>query len=200
MSQTFLQVAQAQGGHRFGPFTGIVQIGSHPQQCQVLLQGLMPVHCQVMDNGNGTWTVTPTDRNGQVFLIQAGDQQLWPVQAPVIASPGDTLVLGSQQGARLTVLNEQQVQASAPPPSTAQKATGFAGSMQKELSRQAHARLMHRNRWYRDFYNYSYRLRSGSLTNPRVLVPLIGGVLGAIGTGFVACAGGVLALLQLLSG
>ena len=71
--------------------------------------------------------------------------------------------------------------------------------MQKEMSRQAHAKMMHRNRFYRDAYNFYYRFKTGSLSNPRVLVGLMGSIIGGIGFLFMSCAGGVLALIQMLT-
>jgi len=203
MATTFLQLAQHQGGQRFGPFQGgMIQIGSHPASCQVVINspGVTSVHAQVIDNNDGKYTVQPCDRSSPVWLMQAGNPQLWPVQGPVIAGPGDSIILGSEQGPSFLISTQNAAAAQAAKGAAGPLGNNFGGRMGKEIKRQAFAKLMHRNPMFRDAYNMWYRATTGGLSNPRVIVGLAGTIFSVIGAGFIGCAGLGLTALQLLTG
>lgn len=196
---TFLQLAPEQGGTRFGPFpAGVVQLGTDANHCQLTLAatpGIAPVHASITAMGGGRFTVQPTQQGLGLFLIQRGQTHSWPIEAPVTASHGDKLVIGSAAGPSFELQWEEAVVAAGPtavaaprglprPPGNSM-ASGVAG----ELQRQAMAKVLGRAGPLRDLYHLSYRLRSGSLSNPRILVSILGTVVVGFMTLATGCAG-----------
>ena len=206
---TYLQLPQNQGGTRFGPFPGgVVQLGTAQGQCQVVLApgpGLAPVHAQILDLGTGKFTVQPVQADAPLFLVQRGQTQLWPVNAPVTASAGDTVILGGPNGPRFQLQWEagaaggQGVQGPTAGAAGAAMGAGLAGGIARELKRQAFARQLAKAGPLRDAYHFVYRLRSGALTNPRVLIGLLGTVAGVLFMLGTSCLGFLGMLWQNLS-
>lgn len=196
MTATYLQVHP--GGQRFGPFHGgTITVGAHPSGSSIVLSapGVAPRHCQILCTGPGQYTVSPVERGLGVWIIQAGDTQRWPVQAPVLAKPGDSLIFGTESGPCFVIQAEQAPKAGFGQSRQGQS-SAFANAMQSEVKRQVFSHLVYRNPIVRDLYNYSYRFRSGGLTNPRFVIGLLGSVLSLIGVGIAACAGTGLAAWQ----
>ena len=76
---TYLHLAPQQGGTRFGPFSkGVIQLGSDPTRCQIVLDaglGIFAVHCLIQDGGNGTYSVMPTQANLKLWLLPSGEHE-----------------------------------------------------------------------------------------------------------------------------
>ena len=205
MSNTWLQLPAQMGGTRFGPFSGgIIQIGTDGSQCQIVLaqqMGIAPVHVTVAVQGPGTYLVQPVQRGFGLFIARKGGG-MSPVSAAVAANAGDALIIGTPAGPRFELVYEQE----APAPSSRQRngsrggGGGFAGALGKELMRQQRARWLMRNPLYREYYRLSQRYRTGAPTNPRVMVGLILGGMGALMALGTACLGGVGVLLRALTG
>lgn len=197
MPSTYLDLPPEMGGTQFGPFGGgAIQIGTDPQQNQIVLnqqQGIAPVHVQVIDQGEGNYLVAPVQKGYGLFLKRGGNIQ--PIGGATTARPGDVIVLGNPQGVRFKIRRDEQA-SSAPGAGAAGGAAagaaggGLGGRVFNELIRQQKARLMMRNRWFRDISRMMYRWRSGALTNPRVLVSLVGGAVAMLMAGVAACGGG----------
>lgn len=196
MGDTWLQLPVQMGGTRFGPFqSGLVQIGTDRGQCQIVLapqMGIAPVHVTVALQGPGAYVVQPVQRGFGLFLQKSGGN-LFPIAAAVQAAAGDTLILGSPAGPRFTLQYEETPRAvgGGRPArgAAAGGAGGIAGAVGRELMRQQRARWMMRNPLYREITNLQYRMRSGALTNPRVLVGLIVGGIGLVLTLGATCLG-----------
>jgi hypothetical protein len=201
---TFLQLASEQGGNRFGPFPGgLIVLGTDGRRCQLVMgpmAGILPVHGQISDHGNGTFTVQPADRKAVLFLVQQGQGQMWPLQAAVTARHGDVLVVGTEAGPRFTLQFEsdaRQVRAVQQPggggllPASAQRNLarqgGFGGAMQHEVKRQAQSKLMAGP--FRELYTMYYRFKSGSFFQPRYLITAVGGLVVLLGGSFASCFG-----------
>lgn len=214
---TYLQLPPQQGGTRFGPFpAGVIQLGTDPNHCQISLAatpGIAPIHVMISPMGGGRFNVQPIQQGLELHLIQRGQTQLWPIQGPTTATQGDAVVIGGAGGPTFTLQWEDPVVAAGPvargptgaAPGIAPGSGGFGGPRGRsnnlasgigaEMQRQAFARVLGRAGPLRDIYHMMYRLRSGALTNPRVIV----GVIGTMAAGFVAvatsCAGLVGAIL-----
>jgi hypothetical protein len=210
---TFLQLPPELGGLRFGPFPGPVQIGSDNRRCQIVLDpshGVFPVHAIVAPVGNQRYSVSAVAPEGKVFLIPYGQVHVWPVNGAVEAKVGDLVVLGTPHGPRFQI---QDAAPLGPAPTAGQivqnaRATGGeAGLVQgvqqfigevfhpaakgigAEAKRQGESALIAGSSPYRSAYQLWHRVRTGVLENPYVLVALLFGVLGIIGTGSVSCTG-----------
>ena len=194
---TFLQLAPNQGGQRFGPFQGQIRLGSNGGQCQVTVQtpGIMPVHAIVTDHGNGSFTIQPSEPQVRMFMRQAATGQVWPVQAPVAAASGDAVILGDESGPSFTLQHQAGAPAAGIQGRTHQRggARGGGGGMASGLAREAQrqwvSRLIARNYTARAVYQWYHRYRTGSLSNPRVLLPLITTVVGGLGLAAMSCMG-----------
>lgn len=214
-SQTYLQLAPEMGGLRFGPFTGMVQIGSERTRNQLVLDpahGIFPSHATLIETGPGVYTVGPVDHGCKVFVIPAGQQQMWPVQGYVQARAGDLLIFGTPAGPRF------QLQTAAaptpglasgtatatggnvlgalsalfgPPPSN--RGTSYGGRVANEMARRSRATLLTKSPW-REIYAVVTRFRTGALTNPRVLVSALSAVVTVVLGGGVTCSGLALAV------
>jgi hypothetical protein len=207
MGDTWLQLPPEMGGNRFGPFRGgLVQIGSDPGQCQIVLgaqMGIAPVHVTLAIQGPGSYLVQPVQRGFGLFLIRAGTGQLVPVPAAAPAGAGDTLVVGSPAGPRFTLFHEDNVARGAVGRGAAAAAgaglgAGLGGAVARELWRQQQARWMMRNPVFREISHLQYRLRSGALTNPRVIISLAVGVIGLVVAGGTTCLGALGVVAQRL--
>lgn len=210
---TFLQLPPDLGGMRFGPFTGIIQIGSDARRNQLVLDpshGIYPHHATIADMGNGTYTIAPAGRDCKVFLLQTGQVHVWPLNAPVQAKAGDMVIFGTPHGPRFQLQQEQQ----GPGKSMGQVATearnrggeaglihginGFIGSffapakrsgIGGEVQRRAQANMLANAGPMRSLYTIWTRMRTGALANPYYIVGAIIAVVGLAGTGSVSCSG-----------
>jgi hypothetical protein len=207
VAQTFLQLSPEHGGTRFGPFEGgMIVIGFDGQRCQVVLPrapGFAPVHAMITPQADGTYRVQPAMMGAVVSLVQGGS--LVPVQGAVPARSGDAVVIGAN-GPRFTLEGSAPVQnvrsglsagiSGVTSGMPGKRNGGYGNLWMREIEHMMNSRLM---RWgpFREFSNISYRLRSGSLFHPRVLIPTLMGLGGVIVVGIASCAGVVGALLGL---
>lgn len=209
----FLQLPAEMGGLRFGPFDGIVQLGSDARRCQIVLdsnQGIYPMHATLAPAGGGQFHFAPADLNAKCFVIQHGSPQVWPVQGAVEVKIGDALVVGTPAGPRFHL-----VDATGHRPARAagggmmasfQSAIGMQPtrrtnqpSLQQgladEVQRRAQASMM-RNSTFRELSYLHRRLKTGQLFSP---VNIIGALI-TIGSmllaGGVSCSGAIWALWQ----
>jgi len=196
---TLLQVPPSQGGMRFGPFPGgIIQIGSAQGHCQVVVPAASPVHAMLTDMGDGTYTLAPAQAGLGLFLIQGGQGQAWPVQGPVQASIGDTIVIGDPTGLHLNIQKMSAAPSASPGQSYAGAAPGAAGGgiassqfakgMQNEVLRQIRSRIGTTS-WGRFISQNTLRLRGGTFFQPRYVI----GAVVAVGGFLVLGCGGILA-------
>jgi len=201
MATTYLDLPPNMGGTQFGPFQGAIQIGSDPQKCQIVLNqqmGIAPVHVTVADQGDGQYMVAPTQRGFGLFIARGGSNNVQPIGGATQAAPGDAIILGNPGGPRFTIRRVDQPGGARGAPSGAAGARGggaMGDRVAREMWRQTTARLMMRNRWFRDIYQMWYRYRTGALTNPRVLVGLITSLVVMFMAGVASC-GGIIAAIQ----
>lgn len=204
MANTYFDLPPEMGGTQFGPFAGgAVQIGTDPSQCQILLNqapGIAPVHVIVTDQSNGTYLVAPVQRGFGLFLSKNNGHPQ-PVGGATIASPGDAVVIGQPHGPRFIIRRDERAATRVGAGNLASGAAGgVGGKVLNELWRQQKAQLMYRNPLFREFSRLSFRYRTGALSNPRVLVGLIGGAVAMVGAGIASCGGLVVAIQQGLFG
>lgn len=214
---TFLQLPPEQGGLRFGPFTGIVQLGSDPRRCQITLDashGIYPLHATLADAGHGVYHFAPVEHGAKAFVVQAGSPQVWPVQGAVQVKSGDSIIVGTPAGPRFQVIGG--------PPGVAIQQTGggvsagaaaagggllgaLGGMMQgnrhvsrrdqsfgqgiaDEFARRGRSRLMTQGP-FRDLARMQTRMRSGNLLNPVTIVGMLFTVGSMIAAGTFSCSG-----------
>lgn len=206
---TYLQLAQEQGGNRFGPFApGTINLGADGMKCQITLglPGIAAVHAMIVDKGNGTYTVSPTARGLGLYLVSGGRQRL--VDTSAVARAGDSIVIGDQAGPKFTLefdSGKGNKSGIAGPVAGAaggvagmlgggaaarryEKQGGFGNAMANEVQRQAFSKLIAKTP-LRDYYSLIYRARSGGLANPRFLVGVLGTVVVGLGGALVSCFG-----------
>ena len=201
MANTYLCLPPEMGGTQFGPFTGIVQIGSDPGQCQIVLNaahGIAPVHVTVTEQPNGTYAVSPAARGFGLFIARGGGMSVQPAPGAIVANPGDVIILGQPGGPRFQIRREdgkKGVAGAVGPPGHQRQQRGMGDAITREAMRQGQARLLTKNPLFRDLYHGYYRYRTGALSNPRVLVGLVSAVAALLFAGVASC-GGLLAGLQ----
>jgi len=219
-AKTFLQLPMQMGGLRFGPFTSAVNIGSDPKHNQIVLDsghGVYPAHATLHDLSDGTYTLAPVQPACQVFLVQAGQQQPWPVRSPVQANPGDMVIFGTPQGPRFQIQREEVEKKTAAQIAAEARAqggeAGFVhganalidnafgpsrrGGVGGEMERVAKARMLTKSP-FREIYGIYSRIRTGALTNPRYIVAALMVVGSAIMGGTASCGGLAAALYRAL--
>ena len=214
MAQTFLQLPPELGGLRFGPFDSWIQIGSDPKRNQIVLDpghGIFPAHCAIGQLPDGRYSVTPATPECKVFLMPAGQGQVWPINSPVQASMGDMVIFGTPAGPRFHILREgpaSKAPSAAEIVQTARRtggergfvqgASGLAGSLFRpstqgglsgEVQRRMQAKALSSSGPLRTAYELWSRYRFGSLTSPYFLVGAAASIIGLIGTGSVSCSG-----------
>lgn len=207
MSQTFLTLSPEQGGTRFGPFGGTINLGSDAARCQIVLQpvgGVQPIHALVTDTGSA-WQVQPAGFGCVVFLRKPNGRIL-SVNTAVQASPGDSVIVGSQGGPAFT-LSRAGSPASATPggPTPGRRPGGGipgaqhlnANAYAREAKRQASTAFITQLPYGREIYRWWTRYRSGAMFRPRYVIGAIAGVLAFFGLGCVSCFGLIAALLGL---
>jgi hypothetical protein len=199
MATTYLDLPPNMGGTQFGPFQGTIQIGSDPQQCQIVLNqqmGIAPVHVTIADQGDGNYMVAPAQRGFGLFLARGGGAGVQPIGGATQATTGDAIILGNPGGPRFTLRYVQGAGAGVPHGAAGARGGGSMGDrVAREIWRQESARLMMRNRWFRDLSQMWYRYRTGAMTNPRILVGLISSIVVMFMAGVASC-GGIFAALQ----
>lgn len=201
------------GALRFGPFPGAVFFGSDARRCQIVLDpshGVFPVHASLTPLGNQKYQVAALTPDGKVFLIPYGQVHVWPVTGAVEAKVGDLVVLGTPHGPRFQIQDAAPV---GPAPTAGQivanaRATGgeagFVQGMNQmigdvfnpaakgigdEARRRAESAAMAGSRPLKAANDLWFRFKTGVLTNPYVIVGLLVGLIGIIGTGSVSCTG-----------
>jgi hypothetical protein len=206
MSETFLQMSPDQGGHRFGPFAaGAVYFGTDRNKCQIMLDvtsGLAPCHAVLTISPSGHYTVAPTARNHALYVVKAGSNQGNIAVNPTPMNVGDTLYLGSLQGANFTIEASRGV--SSPPPGAQPGRRpgqpGYAAAFGQEVQRQVETKMLTKMPLFRLLNEYWYKYKTGVLSQPRNVIGLVVVIVGFLGTGCVGCLGSLFAALsQILS-
>ncbi len=200
MPNTFMQLAPEFGGTRFGPYPGIIHVGSDGKRCQLQLSpnmGILPHHASVMPQPDGSYVVGPVSASAGVFLIQAGTAQVWPVKAMVQAKVGDQVVFGTPSGPRFQLQTDGPTSSapgiSGPQGAASAASSGQAGStlatgIANEVQRRAMARLLTTSP-FRDIYYFWGRYKVGTFSNPYYIVGAAGAVVSAIAVGGLSCSG-----------
>ena len=106
--QLFLQLSEAFGGTRFGPFlSSEVKLGSDPApQCDITLpaaMGVFPLHVRLIVQGDGSVIVGPGER-GAAITVWRGGTKGRAIASPVALSHGDSFALVSETGPKFTLL------------------------------------------------------------------------------------------------
>ena len=213
---TILQLPPEQGGLRFGPFQGIVQIGSDPRRCQITLDaghGIYPLHATLAEAAGGIYHFAPVEMGAKVFVVQAGSPQMWPVQGAVQVKSGDSIIVGTPAGPRFTILGGPPgAFASGPVASAGTGAAAGAGMMgalgalfaprpqvhrrdqtfgqgiADEFARRGQAKLLTQSP-FRELYMLQRRFATGSLFNPVYIVGMLFTVFGMLTAGSLSCSG-----------
>lgn len=198
MSQTLLTLAPEFGGQRFGPFQGVITLGSDPSRCQVVLHpstGVQPVHALLTDMGS-TWQLQPAAVGCAVFLRKPNGR-VGAVTTGVSLSPGDSVVLGGPTGPALMVNR----MAGAAPGARPGGAPGVAGRIpgSQHLNSNAFAREARRQVESslvttpigREVYRYWTRFRSGAMLRPRYIIGAVIGIVVVMGGGCLTCLSSV---------
>ena len=107
-NQLFLQLSEAFGGTRFGPFLGNeVKLGSDPApQCDITLpsaMGVFPLHVRLVVQGDGSIIVGPGERSAAITVWRGGAKGR-SIASPVALSHGDSFALVSETGPKFTLL------------------------------------------------------------------------------------------------
>lgn len=197
----YLQLDPRQGKQVFGPFEGMITLGTHPAQCQVVVQapGIQPFHAQLWPTGPGQFGLQPVERGLKVFMVPRGRHDELPVTTAVSLGVGDSIVLGSPAGPRFQVLD--QAPATVPTGAVGQLAqtarqNAYANAFGREVERQVTSRLIAKNPMFREAYQLWYRYRSGAMMSPRVIIPAVLAGLGVLATFAATCGGVGLAFLS----
>lgn len=214
---TYLQLPPEQGGLRFGPFEGIIQIGSDPRRCQITLdasQGVYPMHATLAAAAGGIYHFAPVEMGAKVFVVQQGSPQMWPVQGAVQVKSGDSIIVGTPAGPRFQILGGAPgivatgPQAGAavagaaagggmlaalggmfgPPQHVRRGQQSFGQGIADEFARRGRSRLMTQSP-FREIYMLNRRLQTGNLFNPVTVVSVLFTVGGVITAGTVSCTG-----------
>lgn len=205
----FLQLPPEMGGLRFGPFDGMVHLGTDARRCQIVLdsnQGIFPIHATLAPAGGG-FHFAPADLQAKCFVIQAGSPQLWPVQGAVEVSLGDAIVVGTPAGPRFQVLDATGHQVARPGggggiqgmmntvmgrPQRSNQA-GLGQGLADEVARRAQASMM-RNSTFRELSYLQRRLKTGQLFSPVTIIGALMTVGSILLAGGVSCSGALYTL------
>lgn len=186
MAATYLQLPEALGAVKYGPFHGAITIGSDPAQCSLSLdpnQGVHPVHATLTPQASGSYVLAPSLPEAGVFLQPKGQAHLWPVRSPVSASQGDVVVFGTPMGPRFTIQRDEESS------SSEASGSGLGRRAASEAGRQLTARVLSVPGPVREVYHMIHRLRTGSLSNPQTTVAVVFGVITVMGAGTLTCSG-----------
>jgi hypothetical protein len=211
---TLLQLPPEQGGFAFGPFEGIVQLGTDARRTQIQLDprnGIYPVHATLALSGKGPHQFAPAQMEAKCFVAQAGNAAVWPVTGPVQVNPGDSLILGTPGGPRFVLVES----VATVPTSTARSGIAGVGALSAlskmleprqrsgqrslgqgiadEFMRRGQANLF-RQGPLREVYYLWHRARTGSLINPYTIVSALIAGFGILSAGTVSCIGGLIGL------
>jgi len=227
MAATYLQLPPEQGGLRFGPFTGIVQIGSDSRRCQIVLDanmGVYPLHATLAEAPGGMYHFAPTELAAKCFVVQQGSPQMWPVNGAVQVSSGDSVIVGTPGGPRFLIQGGGPPGIAAGPaapgmgatasgagagmmsalgglfqaPSRGRRNQNLSQGIADEFARRGRSRLMTKSP-FREIYSFWHRYKSGSLFNPVYIVGSLFTVFGMITAGTVSCSGLLFSLWQQFS-
>ena len=198
---TYLQFAPEHGGMQFGPFhTGSIYLGSDSSRCQVILHasnGVAPLHAVLTLNAGGDYSLSPTQMGLGLFYRKAGHAQLLQVTAPVQLDPGDSVILGNQSGPRFVLL-KQAAQHSAYGAQPGRAPPGLATQVGEEAKRQMVSSMFTRNPLFSEAYQWWYRAKTGTLTQPRFLISAAISVLTFLFMAIVVCFGTVIGMVKFL--
>lgn len=224
---TYLQLPLELGGLRFGPFNGVVTLGSDAKRSQIVLDpshGVFPVHVTVTPLEDGSYAIAPATRDGKVFVQPAGQPHVWPITSTVQARPGDLLVVGTLAGPRFLLVQEGPLTAAPTADDVVRTARQTGGSeagfvqgisqfgqaasglfkppstkgISGEVQRRAQASALATRGPLRDLYVFWSRFRGGMLTSPYFIVGVLFAVVGVVGTGSVSCTGLLYVLLDVM--
>lgn len=204
MSQTVLTLAPEFGGQRFGPFEGVITLGSDPRRCQIVLHpstGVHPVHAMLTDTGS-TWQLQPAGLGCALFLRKPNGR-VGAVTTSVSVSPGDSVVLGGPTGPALMVHRMAGTAPGARPggaPGVAGRIPGAqhlnSNAFAREARRQVESTLV-TTPMGREAYRFWTRFRSGAMLRPRYIIGAVLGVLVLTGGGCLSCLSGLAVYLGL---
>lgn len=211
---TILRLPPDQGGLSFGPFDGIVQLGSDPRRTQIQLDarhGIYPLHATLALSPNGPHQFAPAELDAKCFVAQQGSAQVWPVQGVVQVNTGDSLILGTPGGPRF-LLVEAGASVHPNPVAAAGAGAGAMAVLNRLTQRPSHRRSgnlgqdianeflrrgqmqLFRNGPFREVAYLLRRYRTGALFSP---VTIVGGLItlfGMLGAGAMSCFGGLVGL------
>lgn len=189
MSWFVLSLSAEFGGTTFGPFApGPVALGSDPTRCQIVLNqslGVRPTHAVITPMNANTFVLQPAEQGIGLFYFVGGRGQGQPVGNAVQLRPGDAFAVGSPAGPRFVVGLYTQ-----PAP---QQNTGFklggrgvptAAQMGQEVKRQASTGIM-TNPLVQEASKLFWRVRTGAIFQPRVI---LGVAIGVFGAALAGCA------------
>jgi hypothetical protein len=210
---TYLQLPPEMGALRFGPFPGAVSFGSDAKRCQIVLDpshGVFPVHATLSSLGDQRYSIAATTQQGKVFVIPYGQVHAWPVNGAVEARIGDFVVLGTPHGPRFQIQDGAPV-AGAPTAgqiiANAKATGGDAGLLQgmnalitdvinpkakgigSEVRRTANSTLVAGSTPFKAVTDFWFKVKTGVAQNPAILVVVLIGIIGVVGTGSVSCTG-----------
>lgn len=211
---TTLQLPPEQGGHMFGPFEGIVQLGTDVRRTQIQLDprhGIYPVHATLALTAHGPHQFAPAQLEAKCFVAQKGSPQVWPVTSPVQINAGDSLILGTPGGPRFLV-TETSMAVRAPTatsgiagagllsavgamlqPRPRRRSDNLGQGIADEVMRRGQAQMF-RQGPMREVYYFYHRAKTGSLINPYTIVSALIAGFGVVAAGSVSCIGGLIGI------
>jgi len=202
MNATYLQLAVSQGGHRYGPFgAGAVYFGTDRSKCQIMLDttsGLAPCHAVLTISATGQYSLSVTDRNNVVFVVQPGTQRAHQVIQPITVQSGATIYLGSLQGFQFSIQATAGAPAHAAPGSAARHPgqPGYGDAIGQEIQRRVETQLFTKVPAFRIFQEYWYKYKTGVLSQPRNVIALVFVGFGFLATLCLGCGTGIVALVS----
>ena len=100
----YLRLTPEFGGTRFGPFEQLeTRLGSDDERCHIVLPeslGVLPVHAQVLRQGDNNTIVAPADRAATLFLWRQGERRPNQITSPTALRSGDGFSLVTADGPR----------------------------------------------------------------------------------------------------
>ena len=103
----YLSLTPEFGGTRFGPFEKLeTRLGSDEDRCHIVLPeslGVLPVHVQVLRQGETNTIVAPADRSATVFLWRKDERRPIQITSPTALRSGDAFSLVTENGPRFVM-------------------------------------------------------------------------------------------------
>jgi hypothetical protein len=187
----YLTLSPEFGGTRFGPFEALeVRLGADRERCHIVLPeafGVAREHCKVIRQGEGL-ILAASERTAAVFVWKGDARRPTQIQAPTSVRPGDSFALVSPEGARFTVVL-------APLPAevlAAREKQKRKSKLSAEGFAQEGWRLLLARIWSLGPFGLLmrgwYLITSGSILQPRILIPLVIAAVGYLGMAGSSCA------------